>query len=191
MSHYFIGIKVPETIGRTLHSWQHSVKPHVSYNEWVHEEDFHLTLKFLGAVEQETLSKLNDTLSQLNGHAPLDLTINGLNYFGKPDQPRVLYAEVERTKPLSRLKSEVENVALACGFMNESRPYKPHITLAKKWHGGSIDKRIDQLEAALERPLHWQANAFQLFHIDPNTQPKYRIVQTCHLEGKGESSWHN
>ncbi|NIK13457.1 RNA 2',3'-cyclic phosphodiesterase [Alkalibacillus almallahensis] len=176
MSHYFIGIKVPHEIGQKLVQTQQELQPHVSYKNWVHQDDFHVTLKFLGHVDETLIPTLKEDLRQIELSNPIDLDINKTSYFGKPTQPRVLFAEVVFNKALESLKNEVEYVMMQYGFPKENRPFKPHITLAKKWRDHTVECDSNLLEHTFNSSLSFQANAFQLFQIHPSDEPKYQVI---------------
>ncbi|GEN45954.1 RNA 2',3'-cyclic phosphodiesterase [Alkalibacillus haloalkaliphilus] len=184
MNHYFIGIKVPNRVALTLSQWQQHIKPYVSYRGWVHELDFHLTLKFLGPVSEQSVAQLEEYLQDITV-PQFDISINGLSYFGKKEQPRVLFAKVQLVEPLSDLKEKVEKAAAALNFDQDKRSYKPHITLAKKWK----DKTVlsTSLNNKINDPInHFRVEEFQLFKIHPQNEPKYEIVKTFTLKETGE-----
>lgn len=61
------------------------------------------------------------------------IEIGGLNIFGSPKSPRIFWAQVNEVEPLFHLQEIVHKMCLAAGFTLETRPYHPHITLARKW----------------------------------------------------------
>ncbi|WP_279401582.1 RNA 2',3'-cyclic phosphodiesterase [Piscibacillus salipiscarius] len=99
-----MGFSVPQEYKEFLVKWQEALKPFVDYHKWVHGDDFHVTLRFLGAVKPKTLHQLKRLLSTLKS-APLELQMNGLNFFGKEEQPRVMYAEIERDQEVLDFKT--------------------------------------------------------------------------------------
>ncbi|MDQ0160126.1 RNA 2',3'-cyclic phosphodiesterase [Alkalibacillus salilacus] len=176
MSHYFIGIKVPHEIGQKLVQTQQALKPHASYKNWVHQDDFHITLKFLGHVDESLIPKLKEDLTQIELSNPIDLEVNRTSYFGKPTQPRVLFAEVAFNQVLESLKNKVEDVAIQYGFSKEKRAFKPHITLAKKWRDHTVECDSNVLEQIFNPSLDFRVNTFQLFQIHPSEEPKYQAI---------------
>ncbi|GAA0455782.1 RNA 2',3'-cyclic phosphodiesterase [Alkalibacillus silvisoli] len=186
MGHYFIGIKIPTDICQGLLKWQEAVQPYVSYRQWVHVQDFHITLKFLGPVSDQQVSKLIEQLNDLMFVKRFESTITGVSFFGQRKQPRVLFAKLDHLNELHQLKTEIESTCASLGFEEESRPFKPHITLAKKWKNPK--KHLEQdLNNEIQPILETiQMTEFHLFKIDPKTQPKYEIIKTFHFTETGE-----
>lgn len=178
--HYFIGIPVPEDIANKLIEWQEILDPFVSYHQWVHKDDFHITLKFLGAVSSSQLEKVKNQLAHLPKIKKDLIQINGVNFFGKEEQPRVMYAEVINNEMLTKLHKEIEVRMVELGFQKEFRPYRPHITLAKKWVKGKLYTSIDVLDLKLDEYgfPNYEVNEFHLYRVHPNQLPKYEIVHT-------------
>ncbi|MGM8215666.1 RNA 2',3'-cyclic phosphodiesterase [Bacillaceae bacterium W0354] len=178
--HYFIGIPVPEDIANVLIEWQDILDPFVNYRKWIHKDDFHITLKFLGGVSKERLELVKDQLTTLNKVNLEPININGVNFFGKEEQPRVMYAEVKECDMLSQLKLAIEDRMERIQFLKDQRPYRPHITLAKKWTKGKLYTSIDILDAKLDEYSSPQFNAdvFHLYRVYPEQIPKYKVVET-------------
>lgn len=185
--HYFIAIPIQEALREQFASWQNQLKTGLSYKVWPHEQDLHITLKFLGAVEDKLLNQLLETLRTIE-HTSFSSEVGGIGTFGKPDRPRVLWAGVNRVELLDELFLKVEKAALSVGFPKENRPYRPHITLAKKWNG--TPEQADFLKGITEK---YQTKKYPmaieelvLYQIFPSKTPKYERVETFSLK-RGES----
>src|SRR5699024_8228630 len=129
--HYFIAIPIPFKMQTKLRLWQDFVKERLRYKHWVHPEDFHITLKFLGPVSSGILSFINE-LTILDRLPAFTLTIGNIGFFGQRSRPRVLWVHVEQTRHLSSLQKLVEKQMVHLGFAKEKRSFRPHITLAKR-----------------------------------------------------------
>jgi len=99
---------------------------------WVPRERQHLTLKFLGDVEDGAASKLTDAADRAAAlHEPLEMTVREVGAFPNFRRARVVWIGVEQEPRLELLHHDLE---LACereGFEVEGRPFRPHITLAR------------------------------------------------------------
>ncbi|HKK46715.1 MAG TPA: RNA 2',3'-cyclic phosphodiesterase [Balneolaceae bacterium] len=113
-----------------------SVKEHLSAlkqpNEGMRWQDgkYHLTLKFLGDTEDGKAREVQQTLGKINV-TPFTMSLDGFGYFPKRGQPKVLWVGVEENKQLFELQKKIEDACSLIGFEPESRPFKPHITLAR------------------------------------------------------------
>ncbi|QKY69743.1 RNA 2',3'-cyclic phosphodiesterase [Lentibacillus sp. CBA3610] len=137
--HYFIAVPLPGFLKEQFAGWQRELEAELPYKQWVHPDDFHITLKFLGAVDEHHLNTLMKSMQQIERFSAFSLLTGTLGTFGNPKRPRVLWAGVEQKPDLLRLQSRVEDIAVQTGFQQENRAYTPHITLAKKWGGAMKD----------------------------------------------------
>ena len=99
---------------------------------WVRREHRHLTLKFLGDVDETSAPRLITAADRAAaGHAPLEMTVRDVGAFPNFRRARVVWMGVEQEPRLELLHHDLE---LACeqeGFEVEGRPFRPHITLAR------------------------------------------------------------
>ena len=94
--------------------------------------NLHLTLVFLGATTASRQNCYEAALADLQVPT-LTLRLDRLGYFPKP---RVLWLGSSQVVPaLHALVADINRRLLTCGFTLESRPFSPHITLARKYHG--------------------------------------------------------
>ncbi|QHE53310.1 RNA 2',3'-cyclic phosphodiesterase [Pontibacillus sp. HMF3514] len=182
-SHYFIGIPLPEHVRTWLKEWQEQMKRDLSYGVWTHELDFHITLKFLGAVEEDNIHLLRENLKDIQVSS-FEIKIGELGHFGNPHQPRVVWAGAEKHQQLLALQKEVEVACENLGFPPEKRSYNPHITLAKKWRGDKeLDQKLEALYDHLNRVDSITVDHFTLFKIHPKSNQKYEAIQRFPLQG--------
>lgn len=108
---------------------------------WVARDKRHLTLKFLGNVEESDVSKLTAAADRAAArHAPLAMTVREVGAFPNFRRARVVWMGVEHDARLELLHHDLE---LACeheGFEVEGRPFRPHITLARVRAPLSVDR---------------------------------------------------
>ena len=98
---------------------------------WQRNDHHHLTVYFVGEMEPEQISQMNEDLSKINltGFSKtIDLT--GISFFPN-DSSQVLSALVKPDTHLKYLHEEVEKIVVNIGFGSELKAYKPHITLGR------------------------------------------------------------
>jgi RNA 2',3'-cyclic 3'-phosphodiesterase len=100
---------------------------------WVRSENLHVTLKFLGDVEEAALSALGEALAgALAGVAAPRLQVQGVGAFPTVARPRVLVSHLHGDAAgLAGLASLCEDVAAAAGHPREERPFRPHVTIGR------------------------------------------------------------
>lgn len=98
----------------------------------VQAQNLHLTLVFLGATTAERLGCYEAALRDLEVPS-LSLTLDRFGYFPRP---RTLWLGASRTPAvLVRLVEELNRRLQTCGFTPEKRPFRVHVTLARKHPG--------------------------------------------------------
>jgi len=103
---------------------------------WQNDEQLHLTLAFIGEVPRSTVRRVEEALASIE-FDPFDLTLEGVNMFGTPRQPKTLWAGVADTAPLHHLHEKVLNALERVGIETDRRRYKPHVTLARFSRGAT------------------------------------------------------
>ena len=122
----FIAIELPDDVKTALSR----LRVDVPGARWVPPEQLHLTLAFLGEVEEKTAGELSERLALIQ-EPPFQLRFSEPGCFPNRHRPRVLWAGLEPHPGLMYLAAEVHEAVLACGIPQEERPFSPHITLAR------------------------------------------------------------
>lgn len=125
MPRIFTGLAVPEAMAEELAK----LRGGLMSARWVEPEDYHLTLRFVGDVDERTANEIADLLHVVRKRA-IEVTLTGLGAFGG-DRPRSIYVAVKQTQPLMELQAEHERIIRRIGFSPEPRKFVPHITLAR------------------------------------------------------------
>ncbi|MGH7429210.1 MAG: RNA 2',3'-cyclic phosphodiesterase, partial [Candidatus Methylomirabilaceae bacterium] len=114
---------------------------------WVRPENLHLTLKFLGEVEETALGAVADAIGSVaTGPGPFRLVFAGLGAFPQPRTARVVWVGVgEGAEGLAELHARLEAALEPLGFRREERPFTSHLTVGRVRGPG----RREQLAAAV------------------------------------------
>ena len=96
---------------------------------WVPAENLHLTLRFIGDVDEGLAHDLHDALADIASPV-FDLTVENFGTFGAK-RPHTLWAGIVREPALERLRDKIESVAVRAGLPPEPRKFMPHVTLAR------------------------------------------------------------
>ncbi|MHB8173339.1 MAG: RNA 2',3'-cyclic phosphodiesterase, partial [Nitrospirota bacterium] len=151
----FIAIELPAEIKEAMAGVQAELRKSGADVGWVRPEGVHLTLKFLGDVEEVVVAGLGDALEDaLKGEASFILQAKGVGTFPTPRAPRVIWLGVEgEVTRLSALAERVENVCAGLKFPAESRPFKAHLTLGRVKSPKGRDKLVKALEGFRDADL--------------------------------------
>jgi len=128
----------------------------------VFPEQLHLTLRFIGEVEEQTMLAIKDSLSSVTS-PPLTLSLSGAGYFPRGTHPRVLWIGLTPDDLLLQLQSKIERAVQAAGIPGDARPFTPHITIARTKDAG----RLETIEFARRHASFcsspFRADSFHLF----------------------------
>ena len=110
-------------------------------------EAIHLTLKFLGNIEETRVLAVTEKLQEVaSSSPPFGLRIRNLGVFPRPSQPRVVWVGIDAGDELAELQRKVETSLESLGFDREDRPFKPHLTLARIKSRRGIARLLDFLD---------------------------------------------
>lgn len=101
--------------------------------KWVDPDASHLTIKFFGSVPVSAVPELIAALrASVRGSVPFELRVDGAGAFPHLERPRVLWLGINgAVRELTQLVARVERTAGHFAEATETRPYHPHITLAR------------------------------------------------------------
>lgn len=143
----FIGVRIdPEMVQRICQVLS-QLKGGLKGIRWVRDENFHFTLKFLGPVQEEKISRVAEALARISSaFSPFIVSGRGIGVFPDIRKARVLWVGLKGGE-LGRLASEVEKALEPMGFAPESRPFRPHLTVGRWRH---FDGRPEKLKMEIE-----------------------------------------
>ena len=139
----FVAVDLPEAVARVVGGVAQSLREaRIEGLRPVRPEGVHLTLKFLGDVPNNRLDEVARAVSEaVASHRPFDISTGGFGAFPNTRRPLVLWAGIEGDAgPLMRLQADVDAALGALGFATETRPFHPHLTLARLGRGMSAGR---------------------------------------------------
>jgi 2'-5' RNA ligase len=129
----FIAIKLPPEIRDCLERIINRLKPSTGDVRWVKADAIHLTLKFLGDVEEGRIPEIAGCIERcVQGISPFALAVRGLGAFPGENSPQVIWiSAVDESGSLARMQRSLEEGLAHVGFTKEKRPFSPHLTLGR------------------------------------------------------------
>lgn len=124
MHRIFIGLSFPEVVADALLQLQSGLEG----ARWLPEENFHMTLQFVGDADRHGLAEIHSALADIVAPA-FDLRLSGCGFFGDR-KPRALWIGAETSPGLAHLQSKTATALARAGFPGERRKFHPHVTLA-------------------------------------------------------------
>ena len=128
----FVSVNLPTDLRHQIHddiAALRVVAPDVS---WTAPDNLHITLKFLGDVDEHGASRLQSALPPAAAaHRPFLLRLAGTGAFPNFARPRVVWIGVTDPHPLSALAEDVEQACALLGFERDARAFTGHVTLGR------------------------------------------------------------
>ncbi|QYR20882.1 RNA 2',3'-cyclic phosphodiesterase [Paenibacillus sp. sptzw28] len=188
-SRLFVAVPLPAGSKIAFALFLNEWKQLVPFRNWVHPEDLHITLQFLGDTPAESLPALSAAIRDaVSSTLPFRLSIEGLGLFGRPENPSILWAGIAgELNPLHELQRKISSALSPLGFQPDARPFNPHLTIARKFTGSSpLDpahlRKLAAPEALSESPIQWTVDEIVLYESRlGRPAPMYDPIFRCPL----------
>lgn len=126
MPRLFVAIDIPDETREDLANICHGLQG----ARWVDMSQMHLTLAFLGEVDEGSEETLSGALYEIRGE-PFELSLGGVGFFPPRKYARSLWAGVRPSDHLLRLQTDIARCIRGLGLPLENRAFSPHITIAR------------------------------------------------------------
>jgi 2'-5' RNA ligase len=185
----FIGIDIGDGVRGNAVALQEALAKTGADVKWVAPEGMHVTLLFLGEVDDRELHPVCKAVRAVAaGEPPFTMHVSGVGAFPTPRRPKVLWAGVVAgADALQRLNAALEEKMLDLGcYRTEERGYTPHLTL------GRVKAEADGLMIAGELPkrLAWNGGRVAVAEVlvfsseTDRSGPVYTVIGRAPLTGK-------
>lgn len=128
----FVAVNLPGSTRRAIWDAAAPLRAGRYPVRWVDPDGIHLTLKFLGDVDDAREDEVHRGLAAAaQGAKAFPLVLHGFGAFPTPQHPRVIWVGCEAAPPLELLQHRLEQEMARIGFPLEGRPFQPHLTLGR------------------------------------------------------------
>ena len=146
----FIAVDLPEEVRQELATLQADFKKEVADIKWVEPDNLHLTLKFLGDVEEGQIEALKQSLTEtVRGSSPFSIHLEGIGAFPRTTSPRVIWVGVSEGKEqLIKLAGAIDEACIPFTLSPSKgeRPFSPHLTIGRVRSRDGLDRLIKKLQ---------------------------------------------
>jgi 2'-5' RNA ligase len=142
---------------------------------WSPPENLHLTLRFIGEVDEVVANDIDDMLTGLRA-APFDLALMGCGSFGSKD-PHSLWIGVGPSPPLLHLVARIDSLLQRMGLAAETRKYTPHVTLARLKDAPAPRVQAFLADHAAFTAGPFTVNAFGLYSSHAGSQGRHYVLE--------------
>ena len=174
MIRLFTGIELPDDIKDQVYS----LRGGVPLAKWVERDKLHLTLRFLGNIQENVADNIHDELCQLRFPA-FNLALAQVGYFATGDVPHHLWTGVNYYQALDDLSAKIDTIARNNGVKNDRFKFHAHVSLASL-KGTSMNDVFQFISANnLFRTREFKVYYFTLFssHARENGEGKYYRIE--------------
>ncbi|MBV9967075.1 MAG: RNA 2',3'-cyclic phosphodiesterase [Alphaproteobacteria bacterium] len=154
MLRLFVGIEFPPELKLQLSLLETGIPG----AKWVDAGNFHLTLRFIGEVDEGVAADIDEALTRVRARR-FSLQLAGTGVFGG-GKPRALWVGVERHPDLVALRDKIEQALIRIGLEPEQRKFAPHVTLARL-----RDPALDKLGEFLASHAQFRAVPLPVEHF--------------------------
>lgn len=146
----FIAIDLPDDVRAAIGKAQAQLRRAGVNMSWTKVENLHVTLQFLGDIEEGTVEGISARLADVAGkHSPFELSVAGAGVFPDERRPRVLWVGCEDDGQLRSLAESVQTATQPLGFQPEHRSFSAHLTLGrvKQWKpDAALTRTLDSIK---------------------------------------------
>lgn len=164
----FLGIDLPDQVKSQLNVYVEPLK--ISNKGWEHPHDFHLTLLFIGEVDEEELKNIERKLQHIK-FSPFILKAKSLEFFPR----RILYLSFENNETIMRLKKLIDEYYPEYLRPNE-KAFVPHLTV-KRWQRYEYDQLSQGIQKLSQKNFSFVVQKLCLFKSEKNELgQKYHVI---------------
>lgn len=128
----FIAIDFDKDTKKYLLSLQSRLKEESKNGNFSSDDNFHLTIRFIGEVDENGMESLADAIREAAmSFKAFDIRLNGVGFFTKGSKC-VAWAGIEKNKNLDIFYKNLEKCLMREGFARDRQGLSPHITLGRE-----------------------------------------------------------
>ena len=137
----FIAIELGDKEKRSLELIQNKLKRELPAVRWVKPHTIHLTLKFLGYIEESRIAGIKEIIDTAAKNCrPFQMGLSGIGAFPNARNPRVIWIGVhEASGVLKKFAEALDRLLSGIGIEPEDRAFSPHLTLGRVKERGGRD----------------------------------------------------
>ncbi|MBI5872422.1 RNA 2',3'-cyclic phosphodiesterase [archaeon] len=169
----FIAVQLPKEIRDELFELQKQIKGIKA--KWVAKKNLHLTLKFLGEINEGQLSSIQEKLNIIK-FAPIQTALEKVGTFPDINKPRVIWIGLKNEKEIISLQQKIDAELLS--ICKTEADFRAHITLGRIKFVKSKELFKDSLKSLKENPLQFTISSFDLMESMLSREgPEYKTVK--------------
>jgi len=131
MIRLFVALKIPSDVKRNLFNICKKLAGENERYRWENPEKIHLTLKFIGEVEDGILDSIKENLDFISDYKSFDFNLTKFGFFYRDNEPKILWAGLETDERIHKLVYDLNQTLSRFSVPVENRKFKPHLTMLR------------------------------------------------------------
>ena len=151
----FIAVEIAEEIRKKVGAFQDALKKADADVGWVVPKNLHITLKFIGAFEEEKIGDIIAIIKDSVSHIrPFDLSYRGVGAFPARKNPRVIFVQIiDANGILANAHERLDNQLRALGVEHEDRRFDAHLTVGRIKTRRNVGNLMEKLDVYAGTPF--------------------------------------
>lgn len=185
----FWAVNLPHSLKQKLFGIQSRLREVPADVKWVEQQNFHLTVKFLGDVNPSKTNEIIKSVREaVSGLGDFELEIAGLGFFPNSQRPKVIWAGVHgEVRKFQELYYRVEKSMDFIGHPSDSKRFSPHLTLGRlRSAQGSFElvQKAQVTEKETDVISKVKVDTIELMESQLTRKgPMYTVLETLKLAG--------
>jgi 2'-5' RNA ligase len=161
MIRLFVALNIPgDALSKVLEECYRAVEnPHRF--KWETKEKIHLTLKFIGEVDENLIGKISEELEFVKEYSTFNCSVSRFGFFFRNREPKILWSDVQTDKPLKPIVMELDRRMQKYGIETDKREFNAHLTLLRIKQDVS-EKFIQRIKTHLFEKINFTASSISL-----------------------------
>jgi len=182
MIRLFVALKIPDHVKDRIFENCDKVIGELSDYKWESKDKIHLTLKFIGDVEDNLLPGLINEISFVTDYSSFDCTISEFGFFFHNNETKILWCNLGTDERINNLVSQLNDKLSKFNIEIEKRKFKGHLTLLRIKN--KVDEKfIKKFKEFYFSPIHFNANQIALIQsfLKPGGS-EYKVLKIYELK---------
>jgi RNA 2',3'-cyclic 3'-phosphodiesterase len=141
----FVALDLGESVRVALSEFCDKLRVEFPSARWVRTAGIHVTLKFIGEVQETLVPQIEAALCNVHFDEPVEMKFRGAGFFPDARRPRVFWVGIDSSPNLAKIAAQIESQLEPLGIARESCEFKPHLTVARIQDSRGIEKLHDAL----------------------------------------------
>jgi len=161
----FIALPLTKEIEEALGKIIFVLKQKSGRVKWVAPKNIHLTVKFLGEVNENKIDSIKSSIQTIAlKYQRVDCTIDAIGGFPNLSRPRVIWAGLTgQVQVLENIVHDVEEETFKLGFPKEEKRFTPHLTLGRIKENYGLDDLVSYIKTYQMESLNCPISTLSLF----------------------------